>query len=57
MIDLHTHLLFGLDDGAKTLEESFRCVSISYRDEVRTIVATPHTLNGLYLTDRETILP
>ena len=56
MIDLHLHLLPGLDDGAKTLEESIQMCWISYKDGVRTIVATPHTLNGFYLNDRETIL-
>jgi protein-tyrosine phosphatase len=56
MIDLHLHLLPGLDDGAKTLEESIQMCWISYKDGVRTIVATPHTLNGLYHNDRETIL-
>jgi protein-tyrosine phosphatase len=56
MIDLHAHLLPGLDDGAKTLEESVQMCWISYKDGVRTIVGTPHTLNGLYLNDRETIL-
>jgi protein-tyrosine phosphatase len=56
MIDLHAHLLPGLDDGAKTLEESIQMCGVSYRDGVRTIVATPHTLNGLYVNDRETIL-
>jgi protein-tyrosine phosphatase len=56
MIDLHTHILSGLDDGAKTLEESIRMCWISYKDGVRTIVATPHTLNGIYLNDRRTIL-
>ena len=56
MIDLHVHILSGLDDGAKTLEESIQMCWISYRDGVRTIVATPHTLNGLYLNGRETIL-
>ena len=56
MIDLHTHILSGLDDGAKTLEESVQMCWRSYRDGVRTIVTTPHTLNGLYLNDREIIL-
>ena len=56
MIDLHAHILSGLDDGPRTLEESIRMCWISYRDGVRTIVATPHTLNGLYINDRETIL-
>jgi protein-tyrosine phosphatase len=56
MIDLHSHLLPGLDDGAKTLDESVQMCWISYQDGVRTIVATPHTLNGLYFNNRETIL-
>ena len=56
MIDLHIHILPGLDDGAKTLEESIEMCWMSYRDGVRTIVATPHTLNSLYLNDREIIL-
>jgi len=56
MIDLHNHLLPGLDDGAKDIEESVKMCSISYKDGVRTIVATPHTLNGVYLNNRDTIL-
>jgi protein-tyrosine phosphatase len=56
MIDLHAHILPGLDDGAKTLEESIQMCWISYRDGVGTMVATPHTLNGLYQNDRSTIL-
>jgi protein-tyrosine phosphatase len=43
MIDLHNHILPGLDDGARTSEESMQMCRISYRDGVRTIVAT-HTL-------------
>jgi len=49
MIDFHAHLLRGLDDGAKMLEESVQMCWISYKDGVRTIVATPHNLNGLCL--------
>jgi protein-tyrosine phosphatase len=56
VIDLHAHLLPGLDDGAKTMEEALQMCGMSYRDGVRTLVATPHTLNGLYLNERETIL-
>jgi len=56
MIDLHSHILHGLDDGAKTLEESMEMSLISFQDGVRTVVATPHTLNGVYQNDRSTIL-
>jgi protein-tyrosine phosphatase len=56
MIDLHTHILSGLDDGARTLEESVKMCWIAHKDGIGTIVATPHTLNGLYRNDRLTIL-
>jgi protein-tyrosine phosphatase len=56
MIDLHNHILPGLDDGPRTLEETIEMCRISYRDGIRTIVATPHTLNSVYETSRSTIL-
>lgn len=56
MIDLHAHILPGLDDGARTLEESVEMCRISYDDGVRTVVATPHILPGVYENDRSTIL-
>ena len=56
MIDIHNHILYGLDDGAKTLEESVEMCRISFNDGVRTIVATPHTLNSVYENNRSTIL-
>lgn len=56
MIDLHAHILSGLDDGAKTIEESLRMCQRSYDDGIRTIVATPHILPGIYPNDRSIIL-
>jgi protein-tyrosine phosphatase len=56
MIDLHSHILYGLDDGPATLDESLEMCRIGYRDGIRTIVATPHMLNGVYRNNRATIL-
>ena len=56
MIDIHNHLLYGLDDGPQTLEESVEMCQISFDDGVRMIVATPHTLNSVYENSRSTIL-
>ncbi len=56
MIDLHTHVLWRLDDGARTIDDSLEMCRIAYRDGIRTILATPHTLNGLYQNDRPLIL-
>lgn len=44
MIDLHCHILPGIDDGAKTPEESLKMAGIAFRDGIHTIVATPHAL-------------
>jgi protein-tyrosine phosphatase len=56
MIDLHCHILPGLDDGPQTMEESIRMCQIAYQDGIRTIVATPHTLNGVYKNGKSVIL-
>jgi protein-tyrosine phosphatase len=49
MIDLHCHILPGIDDGARSLEESLSMARTAVKDGLHTIVATPHTLNGIYL--------
>lgn len=48
MIDLHCHILPGLDDGPKTLEESVEMCRIAASDGIKTIVATPHYKPGTY---------
>lgn len=42
MIDLHTHILPGLDDGPRTLSESLSMAYAAFADGTRTIAATPH---------------
>lgn len=42
MIDLHSHFLPGIDDGAKTVDESIAMLTDSFFQGVKTIVATPH---------------
>jgi protein-tyrosine phosphatase len=56
MVDLHAHILPGIDDGAKDLDEALEMCRIAARDAITTIVATPHTGNETYYNDRETIL-
>lgn len=47
MFDIHYHLLYGVDDGPKTLEDSLALAEASIREGVTHIVATPHA-NGRY---------
>ena len=45
MIDLHCHILPGVDDGARTMEESIAMARMAVESGTRTIVATPHMLH------------
>jgi len=56
MIDIHCHILPGVDDGAKTLEESLEMCRMAAADGVTTIVGTPHQHDGVYNTPSATIL-
>ena len=42
IIDIHAHILPGLDDGARDMDESLAMAKLSYAEGVRAIVATPH---------------
>lgn len=42
MTDLHTHILPGMDDGAKTAEESIAMLRLQWEHGVDTVVLTPH---------------
>ena len=42
MIDIHNHILYGLDDGSKTLEESCELLDSAIKAGVKAICFTPH---------------
>ncbi|MCP5078274.1 MAG: histidinol-phosphatase, partial [Psychromonas sp.] len=48
MIDLHSHILAGIDDGASTLEDSIALIEQSSAMGVEQILATPHIQFGVY---------
>ncbi len=47
-IDIHNHLLAGIDDGAKTTEETNSLISGMKELNIAGAVATPHTFQGLW---------
>ena len=46
MIDIHSHILPGVDDGAKNLEQSLEMARQAVNDGIRIMVATPHLFKG-----------
>jgi protein-tyrosine phosphatase len=42
MVDLHCHILFGLDDGPKNIEDSLAMAEEAVADGITHVVATPH---------------
>ena len=45
MIDIHSHILPGVDDGARTFEDSVRIVKWLAMQGVTDVIATPHYVN------------
>jgi len=48
LIDLHCHILPGVDDGPSRVEGSLKMAKCAVADGIHTLVATPHTFNGTY---------
>lgn len=51
MIDLHCHILPGLDDGAKNLEEAVEMARIAEDEGIKKIVATPHLFRENFMCE------
>jgi tyrosine-protein phosphatase YwqE len=56
MIDLHCHVLPGIDDGSRLLEETLDMARTAVKNNIDTIVATPHTLNGFFVNNWENVV-
>ncbi len=52
MVDIHSHILPGIDDGAKTLDESLAMLELAAASGTTDIVATPHA-NSSYPYDED----
>lgn len=48
MIDLHSHILPGLDDGSPNLAESLEMARLAVADGTTHMACTPHIMPGVY---------
>jgi len=54
-IDIHNHILPGIDDGAKTVEDSINLIKGFSDIGVKKFIATPHIMHNYYPNDYDTI--
>ena len=52
MIDFHSHIMYGVDDGAKSLNTSLEMLKLSENEGVEYICATPHFITEEYEISR-----
>lgn len=53
-VDIHSHILYGIDDGSKSLEESKEIIKQHIEMGFKDIVVTPHYIeNSDYITNNE----
>lgn len=57
MIDLHCHILPGIDDGARNIDESVDLCRMAVADGISHMTVTPHIHPGRWENTRQTIQP
>ena len=55
-VDIHNHILPGIDDGAKTVEDSMELIRGFESIGINKFIATPHIMHNFYDNDRESII-
>ncbi len=55
-IDFHSHLLFGIDDGAKTFKDTLRLTKSLINLGITEIITTPHVMQHVWDNTKESII-
>lgn len=55
MIDIHTHLLYGVDDGPNTIEESIEMLKSAKAQGITAMILTPHYRHGMFAYPQKAI--
>ena len=55
-VDMHHHFIYGIDDGAQTLDDMKKMLDLAYKNGAERIVATPHATPGRHAFQMERFL-
>lgn len=55
-VDMHSHLLPGIDDGVEDMEQSMETIQALVSLGYRKLITTPHVMGGVYKNDKKNIL-
>lgn len=56
LVDIHCHMLPGIDDGSKDWVTSMKLAQDAVKNGITHAVVTPHTLNGKYLNHKQDVV-
>ncbi|MCM1187232.1 MAG: protein-tyrosine-phosphatase [Lachnoclostridium sp.] len=56
IIDIHTHILPGIDDGSQSMDESIQMLRIAEREGITDVMVTPHYKGGRHNASPQTVL-
>ncbi len=55
-VDVHAHILPGIDDGPPSLAETIRMLHVAFKGGTRTVIATPHMFLPAYDNDSKRVI-
>ncbi len=55
IVDIHSHILPGVDDGSKSMDETLRMLRIAQSEGITDMIATPHYQSKRFFTPAEKV--
>ena len=55
MVDIHSHILYGVDDGAKTIDDSIKLIDEMVESGITKFILTPHRRKGMFEETKEKV--
>ncbi|MBS4462478.1 MULTISPECIES: CpsB/CapC family capsule biosynthesis tyrosine phosphatase [unclassified Facklamia] len=56
LVDIHSHLLPGVDDGAQTIEQSVELAKLAVDEGIQHLLLTPHHYNNQYVNHKDEVI-